>query len=57
VGFWIPDYMKSINTPGYHFHFIADDKKGGGHLLQCKISNPKILIDFNTDLHLSLFDD
>lgn len=57
VGFWVPDYMKSINTPGYHFHFITDDKKGGGHLLQCKISNPKILIDFNTDLHLSLFDD
>ena len=23
VGFWIPKYMKNINVPGYHFHFIT----------------------------------
>jgi acetolactate decarboxylase len=57
VGFWVPKYMKNINVPGYHFHFITEDKKAGGHLLECKITNPTVHIDFNTDLHLSLFED
>jgi len=57
VGFWVPRYMKNINVPGYHFHFITEDKKAGGHLLECKITNPTIHIDFKTDLYLSLFYD
>ena len=24
VGFWFPAYMKTINVPGFHFHFIND---------------------------------
>jgi len=57
VGFWVPKFMKNINVPGYHFHFITEDKKAGGHMLEFKILNPTVHIDFNTDLHLSLFDD
>lgn len=57
VGFWVPNYMKNINVPGYHFHFITEDKMSGGHLLDFKIKDPTVQIDFNTDLHLSLFDD
>jgi acetolactate decarboxylase len=49
--------MKNINVPGYHFHFITEDKKAGGHTLEFNILNPTVHIDFNTDLHLSLFDD
>ena len=33
VGFYFPDYMGALNVPGYHFHFISDDKKAGGHVL------------------------
>lgn len=57
VGFWVPKYMKNINVPGYHFHFITEDKKAGGHLLEFSITDPTVHIDFNTDLHISLFDD
>jgi len=35
VGFWTPEYARTLNVPGYHFHFLSDDKKCGGHLLQC----------------------
>ncbi|NIV42417.1 MAG: acetolactate decarboxylase [Candidatus Dadabacteria bacterium] len=57
VGFWVPKYMKNINVPGYHFHFITEDKTTGGHVLELNIKDPTVQIDFNTDLHLSLFED
>lgn len=35
VGFRCPPYAKALNVPGYHFHFLSDDRKHGGHLLDC----------------------
>jgi len=34
VGFWTPIYASSINVPGYHFHFVSDDRRHGGHVLE-----------------------
>jgi len=34
VGFRFPDYMRGVNVPGYHFHFITADKTAGGHVLE-----------------------
>jgi acetolactate decarboxylase len=36
VGFWTPDYAKTLNIPGYHWHFLSHDHRHGGHLLQCR---------------------
>jgi len=33
VGFRLPAYVKGINVPGWHLHFIDDNKKVGGHVL------------------------
>lgn len=33
VGLRCPVFAKGVNVPGYHFHFITDDRKGGGHVL------------------------
>jgi len=33
VGFVCPPYVGGVNVPGWHLHFIADDRKAGGHLL------------------------
>ena len=37
LGFRCPPYIKGINVPGYHFHFLSDDKTMGGHVLACSI--------------------
>ncbi|MGE4564633.1 MAG: acetolactate decarboxylase [Victivallaceae bacterium] len=37
VGFRLPPYVKGINVPGYHLHFIADDASGGGHILDFEL--------------------
>jgi acetolactate decarboxylase len=33
VGFYIPAYLAGTNVPGYHFHFLSDDKRFGGHVM------------------------
>ena len=33
VGFRCPAYVKGINVPGYHMHFLSNDFKQGGHVL------------------------
>ncbi len=33
VGFRCPQYVSGINVPGYHLHFISDDRAAGGHVL------------------------
>ena len=54
VGFWFPTYMKGLNVPGYHFHFITKYKKAGGHILECQIEDVSIEIDLSSELFLSL---
>jgi acetolactate decarboxylase len=54
VGFRFPEFMKGLNVPGYHFHFISDDKKSGGHVLDLSGSNFEIEIDFMDDFELHI---
>ncbi len=36
IGFYCPQFIGDINAAGYHFHFISDDKKLGGHVMEIK---------------------
>ena len=45
VGFRCPPYVKGINVPGYHLHFISDDRTQGGHILSFEIISAKCEID------------
>ncbi|CAM3164455.1 acetolactate decarboxylase [Rariglobus hedericola] len=33
VGLWCPTYAKTLNVPGYHFHYLSADRTAGGHVL------------------------
>lgn len=44
VGLWFPNYLEDINMPGYHYHFISDDKSIGGHVLYMQLKNAKVQI-------------
>jgi len=54
VGFRLPQYMEGINVPGYHLHFITDDRKAGGHLLACKTTDVRVGIDYTANLYMVL---
>ncbi len=32
VCIYFPDYMDGINAPGWHLHFVSDDRTCGGHV-------------------------
>ena len=34
VGFRFPPYFGTVNSPGYHLHFVSDDRRIGGHVLE-----------------------
>jgi acetolactate decarboxylase len=54
VGFWSPSYVKTLSIPGYHLHFITDDRTGGGHLLECDGSNLTLQVQRGTQFRLVL---
>lgn len=45
AGFWMPPYMAQVNSPGYHFHALTDDKMTGGHVLDCRSTRVRIELD------------
>ena len=38
IGFRSPSFVKGVNVPGYHMHFLADDLAGGGHVLEFELT-------------------
>ena len=57
VGFWCPAYVNGINVPGYHLHFISEDRTQGGHLLEATIKNASILVDQTPSFQMTLTED
>jgi acetolactate decarboxylase len=54
IGFWLPEYIDGINVPGYHFHFITEDRTAGGHVLEFDIHDANVQIDHTYDFMLAL---
>ncbi|MFH1197053.1 MAG: acetolactate decarboxylase [bacterium] len=54
VGFYFPKLYDKINFTEFHFHFISKDKKKGGHLLDCKVTNALAVFDFTKELRIIL---
>jgi len=54
VGFRCPAYVKGINVPGYHLHFISDDRTCGGHLLSFEMVQGTCEIDVLNQYYLTL---
>ena len=46
VGFWSPAYANGVIAPGYHFHFLNENRTAGGHVLDFSLKNASIAIDY-----------
>ena len=44
VGFYFPEWFGEVNTIGFHFHFITNNHKTGGHLYDALISRGNVEI-------------
>jgi acetolactate decarboxylase len=54
VGIWSPAFASSFSVPGYHFHFLSEDRKRGGHVLDCRASEVQIEGCAMNEMHVSL---
>ena len=57
VGLYCPSYMGGLNSTGWHFHFISDDKKRGGHVLELSFQRGRVLLDKTDAFAMMLPDD
>lgn len=54
VGFRSPPFVKGINVPGYHLHFLSEDRKSGGHVLDLTVDQVTAAIDDTPDFFMQL---
>ena len=54
VGFKMPDFIKGVNIPGWHFHFLYDDAHAGGHVLNLKAKNVTVSVETIDSLDIKL---
>jgi len=45
VGFRLPEYVAGLNVPGYHLHFISDDRSIGGHIVDFSLDSANVSLD------------
>src|SRR5215216_408220 len=54
VGFWTPVYAQTINVAGWHFHFVTDNRTGGGHILNCQGVALRVQMQDLTDVRIAI---
>ena len=45
VGFRCPPFVAGVNVPGYHLHFISQDRSRGGHILAFELVTGTAQVD------------
>ncbi|BCS89274.1 acetolactate decarboxylase [Pseudodesulfovibrio sediminis] len=56
VGYYSPPFVKGVNVPGFHWHFLTRDRSGGGHVLDCAFGPATAHLDALRSLTVSLPD-
>ena len=54
VGFRLPEHLDSLGVPGYHFHFLTADRRGGGHLLAFRAGRLHVAAEIATGMKVDL---
>ena len=54
VGVYFPDYMDGINMPGWHLHFLSDDKTKGGHVFDVSVLDAVAKVDKISSIFIDL---
>ena len=54
VGFWTPEYARTINVSGYHLHFLSADHEHGGHLLACRGPGLHAQVEHTADFRMAI---
>ena len=44
VGFYFPKYLNGLTYPGFHLHFVTEDRKRGGHVLDFQVGEASLQV-------------
>jgi acetolactate decarboxylase len=56
IGFRCPAYIQGVYAPGFHLHFISEDRQKGGHVLEANVAELTAQIGYLTQMYLVLPD-
>ena len=45
VGFSLPPSLEGVNVPGFHLHFLSDDRRYGGHVFDFVLAEGTVRLD------------
>jgi len=54
VCIYYPDYMDGINAAGWHFHFVSEDKRFGGHVFELQLKEGSVWLDKISEIDIRL---
>lgn len=54
VGVYFPDYMDGINMPGWHLHFLSEDRSRGGHVFDVSLREGEARVDKIGNIFINL---
>jgi acetolactate decarboxylase len=54
AGFYTPEFAGGINIPGWHLHYITDDRTAGGHILDFAVVNTTMYLDISPSFRADL---
>lgn len=54
VGFRFPLFVDEFEMGGYHFHFLDEDRRRGGHLLDCHFEPFRVRVDASSEIRIEL---
>lgn len=54
AGFYTPQFLESLSVPGFHLHYLSDDRCDGGHLIACRPRTVSAGVQFIFTVELGL---
>ncbi|MBQ7176981.1 MAG: acetolactate decarboxylase, partial [Victivallales bacterium] len=54
VGFRLPAYVKGINAPGWHLHFMDTERRHGGHVVNFSLLEGELSLCHADDFQIHL---
>ena len=56
VGFRLPGYIKGVNAPGWHLHFVDAERQHGGHVVNFSLHEGNLQYCYANDFQIRLPD-
>jgi acetolactate decarboxylase len=54
IGIYSPTFSGAVSVPGYHIHYLSDDRTQGGHLLEIETGRVRLRVQEVEDFHIAL---